>query len=500
MAKSRVKTLIYLAHDNLNQNKGALKGASPDSHSIIFVESERMLNSARWNKQRLFFLLSAAQHFARALESQGFEVHMIRAANTHTGILQIASNFKEVIAAEPSSYRLHRSLSDINVKFLPNDFFLTSREEFKKWADSQKSLKLENFYRWQRHRLDVLMESGEPLGGRWNYDDENRNPPPKEPYPWPKYLSHERDQIDLEVISQLDSFKTSGQIADSVWGTTRQSALAQLDFFLKNSLPNFGPFEDAMTTKSWALHHSLLSTYLNVGLLTPDEVVKETLKRFAKGDVPIQSCEGFIRQVIGWREYINGLYWYFGEDYRKLNNLGSTRKLLPLFENPVKTKMKCVSETLAGIDERGWVHHIPRLMILSNLAALADVEPGQMLTWMRNNFIDATDWVMVPNVIGMSMHADGGKMSTKPYIAGGSYISRMSNYCKNCDYNPKTRSEHDSCPFTTLYWHYLDRHRDRFSKNHRMFQQLNGLKKLADLPETLKRGEQVLKLLERGEI
>jgi deoxyribodipyrimidine photolyase-related protein len=500
MAKAKSKTLIYLAHDNLNRNKGALKGANPETHAIVFVESKRMLSSTKWNKQRLFFLLSAAKHFAAELSREGFEVHFLEAENTHTGILQIAEDFKEVIAAEPSSYKLTKSLQAIGLRFVTNDFFLTSRTDFTNWASAQKSLKLENFYRWQRNRLDILMENGEPIGGRWNYDDENRNPPPKEPYPWPNYLEHQRDQIDLDVLSQIESLNTSGSVSDLSWGTTRASALLQLKFFLDNSLANFGPFEDAMTTESWAVHHSLLSPYLNVGLLTADEIIKETLKRFAKRDIPIQSCEGFIRQIIGWREYINGIYWYFGEDYRNLNSLKSKRKLLPLFDDSSRTNMRCVKETIQDISERGWVHHIPRLMILSNLAALADIEPQDILDWMRTNFIDAADWVMVPNVIGMSMHADGGKMSTKPYIAGGSYISRMSNYCKGCSYNPKTRSDADSCPFTTLYWHYLNRNHEVFKKNHRMFQQLNGLKKLADLPETIRRGDLVIKLLEKGEI
>jgi deoxyribodipyrimidine photolyase-related protein len=237
-----------------------------------------------------------------------------------------------------------------------------------------------------------------------------------------------------------------------------------------------------------------------LGLITPDEVVDAALTAFEKNKLPIASCEGFVRQIIGWREYINGLYWYFGEEYRSQNFLESKSKLLPLFNDSSKTKMKCVAETVSGIEKRGWVHHIPRLMILSNLASLCDVSPQVLLSWMRINFIDASDWVMVPNVIGMSMHADGGKMATKPYVAGGAYISRMSNYCSQCPYNPKTRTEEDSCPFTTLYWHYLNRNREIFKKNHRMFQQLNGLKKLKDLDETIARGERVISGLINGQI
>lgn len=494
------KSLIYLAHDNLNRNKGPLAAAKPEQFEIVFVESQQMLKGARWHKQRLFFLLSAARHFAKELEAEGFVVHYIKAEDTATGVKQISSNYEEVIAAEPSSYRLFKSLSEIGVRFVTNDFFLTERADFLSWAGSQKSLKLENFYRWQRQRLGILMEDGEPLGGRWNYDEENRLPPPKLGYRWPQYPKHERDSIDLEVISDISSLDLLGKIDETTWGTTRAAALGQLKRFLDNSFVDFGPLEDAMTSESWAVHHSLLSTYLNVGLITAEEVVTAALKRFAKGDVPLASCEGFIRQIIGWREYVNGLYWYFGEDYRNSNSFGSKNKLLPLFNDPTKTKMRCVSETVAQIEDRAWVHHIPRLMVLSNLAALADVEPATFLRWMREVFIDATDWVMVPNVIGMSLHADGGKMSTKPYVAGGAYISRMSNYCSDCSYNPKTRTEDDSCPFTTLYWHYLARNSDRLKKNHRMFQQMSGMRKLRDLEETLKRGDQVIAGLVEGRI
>lgn len=494
------KSLIYLAHDNLNRRKGALREADPQSHEIVMVESERMLNSARWHRQRIFFMLSAARHFARELRSEGFTVHYLKAENTALGIKSLAENYRETIAATPSSYRLTESLTEIGVRFVPNDFFLTPRELFLDWARNQKSLKLENFYRWQRVRLDILLSDGEPEGGQWNYDADNRLPPPKRGHSWPEYPTHERDELDLEVIAEIAKLKLVGEIDETTWGTTRDAALAQLESFLNQAFSQFGPLEDAMTTQSWALHHSLLSPYMNVGLITADEIVAAALKRYQGGGIPLSSCEGFIRQIIGWREYINGIYWYFGPEYRNQNALESNRKLLPLFTDSRRTKMKCVGEIVKQIEDRAWVHHIPRLMILSNLAALTDVNPAQFLAWMREVFVDAADWVMVPNVIGMSMHADGGKMSTKPYVAGGAYISRMSDYCGSCDYNPKTRTDSDSCPFTTLYWHYLARNGERFKRNHRMFQQLSGLKKLQDLEETIRRGDEVISKLERGEI
>ena len=492
------KPLIYVAHDNLNRHKGALKNASPDSHEIVLVESKRMLRSRRWHRQRIFFMLSAARHFAHALRDEGFTVHYVKSETTSDGISSLG--FDSVIATEPASFRLTSSLSEIGVTFVENDFFLTPRSLFLEWASQQKSLKLENFYRWQRMRLDVLMDGDKPLGGKWNLDSENRLPPPKEPHPWPEYPHFNRDELDNEVITDISGLDLAGAIDETIWGTTRGAALKQLDFFLSKSFADFGPYEDAMTKNSWQVYHSLLSPYLNIGLITADEVITAALKKFKTGKIPLQSCEGFVRQVIGWREYINGLYWYFGESYRKSNTLAADRKLLPLFDDASKTQMVCVAENINDIHARAWVHHIPRLMVLSNLAALSGVNPEEFLDWMRRVFIDAADWVMVPNVIGMSLHADGGRMSTKPYVAGGAYISRMSNYCNSCRFNPKIRVGDDACPFTTLYWHYLNRHKEVFKKNHRMFQQINGIKRLNDLEATLERGEEVLEALERGEI
>jgi deoxyribodipyrimidine photolyase-related protein len=337
------------------------------------------------------------------------------------------------------------------------------------------------------------MQGLEPVGGAWNFDKDNRLPPPKS-YVGAAYLEHTRDEIDRHVAAEL------GHTPTTTWATTRAGALAQLDNFIENHFGEFGPLEDAMTTDNWALHHSLLSPYLNNGLLHASEVVHAAMKEFNKGTIPIESAEGFIRQLIGWREYVNGMYWFLGPTYRENNQLGATRKLLPLFSDPAATQMNCIRATVTDIDERAWVHHIPRLMLLSNLALVTGTNPQEFLEWMREVFIDASEWVMVPNVIGMGVHADGGAMMTKPYAAGGAYISRMSNYCKPCIYNPKLRTGDTACPFTTLYWDFLDRHRQTFAKNHRMSQQLFGLNRLSDLPELKERAQEVLAGLEQGEI
>jgi deoxyribodipyrimidine photolyase-related protein len=488
-----MKRIIYIPFDHLHRKFGALKAADPKDDLIVLVESARMTTGRNWHKERLFFLISSARHFAKSLEDEGFKVEYVKAATTVAGLKIVQKSYPKlpITCAEPSSFRQFEALKAHGVIFVENDFFLTPRPLFHSWAKDQKNYLMESFYRKQRTRLNILMEGNEPVGGSWNFDKENRLPPPKK-YEGPKYLEHLRDEIDSQVSLELSHKPTN------TWATTRKGALAQLKNFIDNHFAEFGPLEDAMTTDNWALHHSLLSPYLNNGLLHPSEVIKAAVQAFNKGSIPIESAEGFIRQVIGWREYVNGMYWFLGPDYRENNQLNATRKLLPLFNDPNKTQMNCIKETVTDIKDRAWVHHIPRLMLLSNLALITGTNPQEFLEWMREVFIDASEWVMVPNVIGMGVHADGGTMMTKPYAAGGSYISRMSNYCKPCVYDPKLRVGEKACPFTTLYWDFLDRHKEAFVKNHRMSQQIFGLNRLSDLPELKERAMDVLEGLEAG--
>ena len=490
-----MKRIIYIPFDHLHRKYGALKDADPTTDLIVFVESARMTTGRNWHTERLFFLISSARHFAHSLEEEGFTVEYLKAATTIAGLDVVTKKHKglPLICAEPSSFRQFEALEKYGVEFVPNDFFLTPRPLFQQWATEQKSYLMENFYRKQRTRLNILMEGKDPVGGAWNFDKENRLPPPKK-YEGPAYLEHKRDEIDLEVAKEL------GHTPTSTWATTRKGALAQMRNFFDNHFGEFGPLEDAMTTDNWALHHSLLSPYINNNLLHPAEVIHAAMKAFNTGKVPIESAEGFIRQIIGWREYVNGMYWFLGPEYRNNNLLQATTKLLPLFSDPNKTQMNCMKQTVTDINDRAWVHHIPRLMLLSNLALITGTNPQAFLDWMREVFIDASEWVMVPNVIGMGVHADGGQMMTKPYAAGGAYISRMSNYCKPCVYDPKLRVGETACPFTTLYWDFLDRHKETFAKNHRMSQQIFGLNRLSDLPELKERAQEVLKGLQQGKI
>ena len=490
-----MKRIIYIPFDHLHRKFGALKGANPQEDVIVLVESARMTTGRTWHKERLFFLISSARHFAQSLEEEGFSVEYVKAGTTIDGLKVVEKKYPNlpIVCAEPSSFRQFEALKDYGVGFIENDFFLTPRPLFMDWAKDQKSFLMESFYRKQRVRLGVLMNGKEPEGGSWNFDKENRLPPPKK-YEGPPYLEHKRDEIDSAVATEL------GHKPTTTWATTRAGALAQMKNFFDNHFGEFGPLEDAMTSENWALHHSLLSPYINNGLLHASEVITAAMKAYTTGSVPIESAEGFVRQIIGWREYVNGMYWFLGPDYRENNELGANRPLLPLFSDPNKTSMNCMKETVTDINERAWVHHIPRLMLLSNLALVTGTNPQEFLDWMREVFIDASEWVMVPNVIGMGVHADGGKMMTKPYAAGGAYISRMSNYCKGCTYNPKLRIGESACPFTTLYWDFLDRHKESFAKNHRMSQQLFGLNRLSDLPELRVRAQEVLKGLEAGKI
>jgi len=493
MPREQMKRIIYIPFDHLHRKFGALKDADPTTDLIAFVESARMTMGRNWHKERLFFLIASARHFAASLEEEGFAVEYVKAATTIDGLKTIAKKHKvtEIICAEPSSFRQYEQLKEHGVSFVDNDFFLTPRDLFTQWASEQKTYLMENFYRKQRTRLNILMEGKDPVGGAWNFDKENRLPPPKK-YEGPPYLEHKRDEIDAQVAKEL------GHAATTTWATTRKGALAQMKNFFDNHFAEFGPLEDAMTTDNWALHHSLLSPYINNNLIHPSEVIHAAIKAFNTGTVPIESAEGFIRQLIGWREYVNGMYWFLGTDYRDNNQLKATRKLLPLFTDPNATQMNCIKQTVTDINDRAWVHHIPRLMLLSNLALITGTNPQAFLDWMREVFIDASEWVMVPNVIGMGVHADGGQMMTKPYAAGGAYISRMSNYCKGCAYNPKLRTGETACPFTTLYWDFLDRHKEAFAKNHRMSQQVFGLNRLSDLPELRERAQEVLSGLEKG--
>jgi deoxyribodipyrimidine photolyase-related protein len=494
---------VWVLGDQLNRHTGALAGAAPATHRVLLVESAKAGVVMRWHRQRLHLVRTAMRRFAAELATEGFHVDFVEADDMLSGLRRHRELFRpdRVIATEPSSRRGRTRLQEAGVSFVPGDHFLCHPDEFAAWAHGRKQLRLEDFYRWQRRRLGYLMDGSgadaEPVEGRWNFDADNRQPPPKSgPYPWPTPLMSELDDVDRAVIEDLPE-TTWGADPAGWWATDRAGALERLDHFVDEVLPMFGPHEDAMLTDNWHLAHSALSPYLNLGLLTPREVCDRVDAAYQEGRVPISSAEGFIRQVIGWREYVWGLYWLWGPEYAEANELGAERPLPPVFHGAT-TKMRCVEVTLDDLAARGWAHHIQRLMILGNLALLTGVRPGELVEWMWASFVDGAEWVMLPNVIGMSQHADGGKMATKPYAAGGAYIDRMSNYCKGCHFDRKARTGERACPFTTLYWDFLARHSERFAKNQRMVTQVRAAEKLADLPAVRARAAEVLDMLDEG--
>jgi deoxyribodipyrimidine photolyase-related protein len=305
------------------------------------------------------------------------------------------------------------------------------------------------------------------------------------------------DDIDRAVIDELRPH-CWGAEPDGTWATTRVGAMARLDHFVDEVLPMFGPHEDAMVERSWHLAHSVLSAYLNIGLLLPGEVCDAVQDAYDEGRVDIASAEGFIRQVVGWREYVWGVYWRWMPEYRTRNELGADRPVPPVFRGEAGTDMHCVGSCMEALHDRGYNHHIQRLMILGNLALLHGVEPLAMADWMWSRFVDGAEWVMLPNVIGMSQWADGGMMATKPYAAGGNYIDTMSDYCGSCRYDRRKRVGPDACPFTTLYWDFLARHRERLVRNPRIARQVRAAERLADLPAVRERAVEVRRRLDDG--
>jgi deoxyribodipyrimidine photolyase-related protein len=492
---------VWVLGDQLNRDLAALRPARPDSHRILLVEGEAKLSARRWHRQRAHLVLAGMRRFGAELAAEGFEVDHRRAETLAAGLAAHRADHgpTEVVATQPASWDGQELLERLGVTQVRTDQFLCHPDTFAGWAGDRRSLKMEDFYRWQRRRFGYLMDGDEPAGGRWNFDDENREPPPRDGRSWPEPLRSELDDLDREVLADLPA-SVWGAEPDGTWATTRAGALRRLDRAISEVLPRFGPHEDAMLTSSWHLAHTMLSPYLNLALLHPREVCDAVEDAYRSGAVPIASAEGLLRQILGWREYVWGVYWLWMPDYRHHNALGADRPLPPVFTREAPTRMRCVDHTLTAVHDHGWTHHIQRLMVLSNLSLLAGVRPQELVDWMWTSFVDGAEWVMLPNVVGMGLYADGGMMSTKPYAGGGAYIDRMSDYCGGCHYDRKKRTGPDACPFTTLYWDFLARHTERFAANPRMVRQVRASQRLGDLDEVRARAAEVLAQLDRGEL
>jgi deoxyribodipyrimidine photolyase-related protein len=498
-----VRTVLVFG-DQLHRSIGAMADASPADTRVLMVESSEKIASQAWHVQRAHFYLASMRRFADELRVDGFEVVYRRSNSFRVALREHRAEFPDdaVVATEPNSWRARLLLDELGVETVASNQFLCHHRDFTNWVNSRKSagyktFKMEDFYRWQRQRLGYLMDGDQPVTGRWNYDAENREPPPKTGHDrWASPLVDPLDDLDHDVIASLPDTCT-GQPPTGTWATSREGALRRLRHFVDHHLAIFGPHEDAMLSANWHLAHSLLSPYLNNGLLLPSEVCDAVQAAYDTGAVDIASAEGFVRQIIGWREYVWGLYWMSMPDYRDENALGADMPLPPVFTGG-DTKMNCMSCTLHGIDDYAWAHHIQRLMVLGNFALTAGIRPRAFLDWMSRVFVDAAEWVMVPNVVGMALYADGGRMATKPYASGGAYIDKMSDYCKGCSYDRKKRVGDDACPFTTLYWDFLLRHADQFVRNPRIATQVRAAQKLADADAVRERATAVRVSLRAG--
>ena len=499
MSSSRLPT-IWVFGDQLNRAIGALATAEPGTHRILVVESRGKLSSRPWHVQRAHFLVASMRRFARELRDEGFHVDYRFADSMRGGFASHVNEFRpaEVVVTEPNSWVARQLVQALGCTVVRSNQFLCHPDEFSTFAEGKKSFKMEDFYRWQRRRSGYLMDGDEPVGGRWNYDDENRLPPPKTGHDrWSPPRGYELDELDTQVISDLPP-SVWGEQPSGVWATSRAGALERLDHFVEHLLPVFGEHEDAMLDSNWHLAHSLLSPYLNNGLLLPSEVLDAAVSAFDNGKVPINSAEGFVRQILGWREYIWNYYWRFMPGYASRNSLGADRVLPPLFTDPGTTQMNCLGNVLRGVEARSYSHHIERLMVLGNFALIAGINPQQFTRWMWNSYVDAAEWVMVPNVVGMSLYADGGSLATKPYASGGAYIDRMSNHCKGCTYDRKKRTGDDACPFTNLYWDFMLRHQETFVKNPRVARQVRAAQQLSDVTEVRSTAKEILRRLDSG--
>ena len=468
-----------------------------DDHDgpVLLVESRRVLARRRFHRAKAHLVLSAMRH--RALEL-GDRATYVR-SETYAEVVRDTAGPLQVI--HPTSYaavRLVRSLADeVEIERLPARGFVTGRADFDTWAAGRgrRRLLMEDFYREARLRHGVLVDGREPEGGRWNFDTDNREPPPRgaetlgvpEP-PWP-----EEDDVDAEVRADLDRWEREGLVSfvgrdgPRLFAATRAEAEAVLDHFVAERLPSFGTHEDAILEGDPWMSHSLLSASMNLGLLDPLEVVRRAEAAYRAGTAPLASVEGFVRQVMGWRDYMWHLYWHLGEDYRHSNHLGAREPLPDWFAelDGGATRARCLSHALDGVAERGWVHHIPRLMVLGGYALQRGWSPEQVTEWFHRSFVDGYDWVMVANVVGMSQHADGGVLATKPYTSGGAYINTMSDHCGSCHFDPKVRVGERACPYSAGYWWFLHRNREVLAPNRRMGRALQGLDRLRDLPEVV---------------
>ncbi|MEY3314495.1 MAG: hypothetical protein RLZZ438_94 [Acidobacteriota bacterium] len=499
MAKG-IRNLVIILGDQLNFDAPALREFDRERDMIWMAEVEKESIHVPSSKQRITVFLAAMRHFAKAIQEQNwpilyryldqednagcFEEELVKAIN--------ATKPQCLVLTWPGEWRVLEIIKQVALEqhvplvIHPDTHFYCSQEDFRNHAQNRKQLRQEYFYRELRQKNNILMDGSRPIGGQWNYDVDNRKSfdktgPPSIPPP----RIHQADDITQSVINLVrHRFKDHpGSLDTFNWPVTRKQALQALEDFIQFRLPHFGQYQDAMWTDEPWLYHSLISSSLNLKLLNPREVIQCAEKAFHQGSVPLAAAEGFIRQIVGWREYVRGIYWHYMPDYLHLNKMQANEEL-PLFYWSGTTDMACLRESLKQTLRFGYAHHIQRLMVTGLYALLYGVRPQSVHEWYLSVYVDAVEWVELPNTLGMSQFADGGLMASKPYIASGKYINRMSNYCSQCPYNPEISTGEKACPFTTLYWDYLIRHEKKLQSNPRMAMQLKNLQRLSEVDKS----------------
>jgi deoxyribodipyrimidine photolyase-related protein len=473
-----VGRLVLVLGDQLSMDLSALRQADKSRDVVLMVEAATETRYAPHHPKKIALVLGAMRKFAQSLRDQGWTVRYVMLDDPeNTGsivgeLLRHSAHYGagEVLATQPGEWRLIEALqtAPLLVRLLEDDRFIASHSEFQDWARGRKELRMEYFYRLMRRKTGLLMDGDKPIGGRWNFDAENRKALPKGLEP-PAPLKFPPDAGQSALLDMIaDRFSDHfGDLRPFWFAVTRDQALQALDHFVAQALPLFGDYQDAMRDGQRFLYHSVLSAYINIGLLGPLEVCERVQAAYVAGAVPLNAAEGFIRQIIGWREYVRGIYFLKGPDYTRQNALDHHRDLPGLYWG-APTGMRCLSQAVEQTKTEAYAHHIQRLMITGNFALLAGIDPAQVHDWYLAVYADAFEWVEAPNTIGMSQFADGGVIASKPYVSSGSYIHKMSDYCGRCDYAVKVKTGPDACPFNLLYWHFLDRHRARFAGNPRM--------------------------------
>jgi deoxyribodipyrimidine photolyase-related protein len=478
--------------DQLSRKISSLSDCDNGNDVILMCEVWDEATYVKHHKKKIAFLFSAMRHFADELRHEGYQVEYTRLDDLdNTGSFQgeverAVKRYRpdKLIVTFPGEVRVLEDMKTWQKKFSlpveirPDDRFLSGIPAFTHWAEERKQLRMEFFYREMRRSYNILMDGDTAEGGEWNYDSENRKPPSGGML-IPKPLTFAPDEVTRDVLALVEERFSDhfGDLDPFYFAVTRAQALEVLAHFIKERLPDFGAYQDAMIEGQPWMYHSHLSFYLNCGLLDPLEVVRAAEKSYRAGQAPLNSTEGFIRQIIGWREYVRGVYWLRAPDYAAENFLEAKRKL-PWFYWTGETKMNCLRQCVTETRQNAYAHHIQRLMVLGNFALLAGIDPKDVNEWFLIVYADAYEWVELPNVSGMILFADGGYLASKPYAAGGAYINKMSDYCTNCTYKVKEKTGPQACPFNYLYWDFMIRNKDKLKTNPRLAMTYKTLEKM----------------------